>query len=107
MEFEIVETPIRFQLHGLSSDVQNNRYGEVGLKLMDEMWKVVRESQTAPTGINHWIYLPDNQMFVGIELMPNSRCPGPLEPLMFEWQRHPWRRCSWSRKISGPPENPV
>ena len=26
MEFEIVETPIRFHLHGLSSNVQNNSY---------------------------------------------------------------------------------
>ena len=88
MEIEIVETPIRFHLHGLSSAVQNNYFSEVGLKLMDAMWKVVKESQTATTGINHWVYLPENQMFVGVELLSNSRGPDHLEPLVFELQRH-------------------
>ena len=88
MEIEIIETPMRFHLHGLSSAVQNNSYGEIGLKLMNEMWKVVKESKTATTGINHWVYLPDNQMFVGVELLQNSQCPEQLEPMDFELQRH-------------------
>lgn len=37
MEIEILETPIRFRLHGMSSAVQKGRFGEVGIKLMDEI----------------------------------------------------------------------
>ncbi len=36
MNFEIVEEPIRFNLKGISSIVENERYGEVGLRLMNE-----------------------------------------------------------------------
>ena len=39
MKIEFVEAPAHFQLHGLSSSVQNNRFGEVGMKLMNEMWQ--------------------------------------------------------------------
>ncbi|QDT48909.1 hypothetical protein Pan258_29560 [Symmachiella dynata] len=46
MEIEIIDQPIRFRLHGLSSSVGNQSYGEVGCRLMDEMWKVVMNSAT-------------------------------------------------------------
>ena len=36
MNFEIVEEPIRFNLKGISSIVENERYGEVG-RASDEM----------------------------------------------------------------------
>ena len=88
MKSEIIETPIRFQLYGLTSKVQNNSFGEVGMTLMNEMWKIVKESQTATTGINHWVYLPANQMFVGVVLLPNSLCPEQLEPMTLELHRH-------------------
>lgn len=54
---------MRFHLHGLSSAVLNSSYSEVGLKVMNEMWRVVKESRTATTGINHWVYLPDNAFY--------------------------------------------
>lgn len=88
MDVEIIEAPIRFHLHGLTSAVQDNCYSEVGLKLMNEMWRIVKESRTATTGINHWTYLPDNQLFVGVEILPNSRNPDELEPLIFELRRY-------------------
>jgi len=88
MEIEIMETPIRFSLNGKSSIAQNDRIAEVGLKLMDELWKIVKDSGTATTGINHWVYLPDGRMFVGIELLPNTPAPEELEPLQFELLRY-------------------
>jgi hypothetical protein len=88
MDVEIIETPIRFLLCGLEAPVQNNSFGEVGMKLMTEMWDVVKVSRTATTGINHWVYLPGNRMFVGVELLPDSQGPQPLEPLAFELQRY-------------------
>ena len=88
MKIEIVETPIQFHLHGRSATVPNHNYGEVGLRLMDEMWKLVKQTGTATTGINHWVYLPHDRMFVGIELLPNTQAPDGLEPLQFELQRY-------------------
>src|SRR5208283_1002348 len=100
MRIEIIETPIQFHLHGKSSAVPNHNYGEVGLRSMDELWKVVKQTGTATTGINHWVYLPDERMFTGVELLPNTQAPVGLEPLRFELQRYlrhvhigPYQRC--------------
>lgn len=68
MDIEIIDQPIRFHLHGLSSSVDNHAYGKVGCRLMDEMWKVVSEAKLKTTGINHWVYFADDRMFVGVEV---------------------------------------
>jgi hypothetical protein len=88
MQIEIVETPICFHLHGLSSPVENHQYGQAGLKLMDEMWRAVKSTHTGNTGINHWVYLSDNRMFVGVQLLPDATAPQPLQPLAFELPRY-------------------
>lgn len=90
MEIEIFENPIRFQLYGLSSPVENRRYGEVGLRLMDQMWKVVKEARLANTGINHWVYFADDRMFVGVELKMTEppTIPEPLGKCEFELNRY-------------------
>lgn len=90
MNIEIVEEPIRFHLHGISGVVENEKYGEVGLRLMNEMWPVVKGAKIPTTGINHWVYLPDNRMFVGVELRDpqQSSIPDQLEPLEFELPRY-------------------
>lgn len=90
MEIEIVEEPIRFHLHGVGGVVENERYGEVGFRLMNEMWQVVKGAGVPTTGINHWVYLPGDRMFVGVELRTPQPVPTPdsLEPLEFELQRH-------------------
>lgn len=90
MKIEIIEEPIRFRLHGIGGLVENERYGEVGLRLMNEMWQVVKGAKLPTRGINHWVYLPDDRMFVGVELRNPQQfpLPNPLEPLGFELQRH-------------------
>ena len=88
MDIEIVDTPIRFHLHGLPGAVTDRRYAEVGLKLMDQMWKLVKESRTANTAINHWVYPPGERMFVGVELSPGARAPAGLDVLQFELPRY-------------------
>lgn len=88
MQFEIVDAPLRFHLHGLTSPVDNRQYGQVGLKLMTPMWHVIKQAGTPNTGINHWVYLPDGQMFVGTELSPGAAAPSPLQPLTFELPRY-------------------
>lgn len=90
MNIEIVETLARFRLHGIGGVVENERFGEVGFRMMNEMWQVVKGAKVPTTGINHWVYLPDGRMFVGVELrdpQPLS-VPDPLEPLEFELGRY-------------------
>lgn len=88
MNFEIATTPIQFQLHGKSSLVENHRYGETGVKLMNEMWRIVNDSSTPNTGINHWVYLPEGRMFTGVELASGAVAPDGLESLTFELARY-------------------
>ena len=90
MNVEIVEEPIRFHLHGIGGVVENEQYGKVGMGLMNEMWQVVKGAGIPTTGINHWVYLPDGRMFVGVELRNPQQVPAPdqLEPLEFELQRY-------------------
>ena len=90
MKFEIIEEPIRFHLHGIGGVVENERYAEVGLRLMNEMWQVVKGAKIPTTGINHWVYLPAGRMFVGVELRNQQQAPlpDPLERLEFELQRY-------------------
>jgi effector-binding domain-containing protein len=90
MEIEIIDEPIRFRLYGLSSSVDNHRYGEVGRRLMDKMWKVVKGAKLKTTGINRWVYFADDRMFVGVEVKDAepSTIPEPLEPCEFELTRY-------------------
>lgn len=88
MNIEIIDSPIRFHLHGIEGAVENERYGEVGLRLMNEMWPVVKGAKIPTTGINHWVYLPDGRMFVGVQLRNPQQAPDQLEPREFELQRY-------------------
>src|SRR3984957_4099845 len=90
MKIEIIDEPIRFHLHGIGGVVENERFGEVGLRLMNEMWQVVKGAGISTTGINHWVYLPDGRMFVGVELRNQQQLatPDQLEPLEFELRRY-------------------
>lgn len=53
MNIETVETSVRFRLHGIGRVVEDERYGEVGLRLMNEMWQAVKAAEIPTTGINH------------------------------------------------------
>lgn len=88
MNIEILTTPVRFHLHGKSALVENNRFGETGVKLMNEMWRDVKASQTPNEGQNHWVYLPAGRMFVGIVLAPEASAPQHFETLTFELHRY-------------------
>jgi hypothetical protein len=90
MEIEIFDEPIRFRLHGKWSVVENQRYGEVGLRLMNEMWKAVKDAKIQTTGINHWVYMADNRMSVGVEVKNahQATIPDQLELFDFDLRRY-------------------
>ena len=90
MKIEIIDEPIRFRLNGKWSVVENQRYGEVGLLLMNEMWKAVKDAKVATTGINHWVYMADERMFVGVQIenAQQAAIPNQLELFDFELRRY-------------------
>ena len=90
MQIEIIEEPLQFRLHGLSSVVENQSYGEVGCRLMDEIWKIVKDAKLKTTGINHWVYFADDRMFVGVEVrdVEQFSIPDQLEPCECELPRY-------------------
>ena len=90
MNFELIDKPIRFRLHGIAGVVAQERYNEVGMRLMNHMWQVVKSANLRITGINHWVYLPEDRMYVGVELHSEQPSPTPdqLEPLEFELPRY-------------------
>jgi hypothetical protein len=90
MDIEIIDQPIRFHLHGLSSAVDNNCYGEVGCRLMDQMWAIVKQAGLKTTGINHWVYFAGHRMFVGVEVSDGQQgaTAEQLEPCEFELPRY-------------------
>lgn len=90
MDILIIDQPLQFHLHGKWSEVANQCYGEVGLRLMNEMWKLVQDAKIATTGINHWVYMEDDRMFVGVEIKnaQTSEVPKELEPFDFELRRY-------------------
>ncbi len=88
MDIEIRDSPVEFDLVGLSSAVEGHCYGEVGMRLMNRLWEVVKARGVATTGINHWVYLANGDMFVGVELRDRNAAAEPLEPLKFQLDRY-------------------
>lgn len=90
MNIEIIDELIRFRLHGLAASVDNRRYSEVGCRLMDQMWQVVKGASLKTTGINHWVYFADDRLFVGVEVCAaaDAAVPLPLEPREFVLPRY-------------------
>ena len=89
MNVEILNDCRAFRLLGLQGPVHNHRYGEVGLRLMNEMWQTVRRDGIASTGINHWVYLADGDMFVGVEpRSADQAAPSNLKCLEFKLPRY-------------------
>ena len=90
MHFEIIGVPIHFHLYGIASKVENQCFGEVGFRLMNEMWSVVKQANVQTTGINHWVYFANERMFVGVEVkeLQHTALPASLEPIAFEIPRY-------------------
>lgn len=89
MTIEIVTSPVEFHLHGVSSLVENNQFGEVGMRLMNELWSAVKAAGVPTTGINHWVYRLDGSLFVGVELLATATAiPDSLQPFDFTLTRY-------------------
>lgn len=68
MDISIKQTPFTVALYGFSGIAVNKEYGRMGMQLMDRMWKEVKQRNIKNKGINCWVYLPNHEVFTGVEL---------------------------------------
>ena len=73
MNLEIINEPLRLDIHGFSGIAINKDYAGTAFKLMDKMWKVVKSNNLVNKGLNIWVYEQDQKIFAGVELndIPN------------------------------------
>lgn len=80
--------PLAFNLWGLSGEVPNEQYGEVGMRLMNQMWQQLRTNNIRNAGTNHWVYQEGGRMFVGVELQDSGSTPAGFENIQFRLDRY-------------------
>ncbi len=68
MNIEIVDKPFHLDIYGFSGAAINKDYTGTAFKLMDRMWKAVRENSLKNKGRNIWVYEPGDMLFAGVEL---------------------------------------
>ena len=79
MRIDIVDRPLKVSLIGRSGPIGELSYGQKGQELMDSMWSDIRDRAIQTHGLNHWVYLPGNHLFTGVELKGPLRDIGSLE----------------------------
>ena len=92
MQYEIINSPLHITLLGLRGAINGETVPVVGKRLMDAMWGVIHAYDIKTKGINHWVYLPNSEMFVGVELAAaqSNQVAGlaPLEVSLARYLRH-------------------
>jgi len=78
MNVEIINQTFTLNVYGLSGNVINKDFSGAAFKLMDRMWKIVREAGLQNKGMNIWIYEPGEIVFAGVEL---AETPAPYTGL--------------------------
>ena len=68
MDLKIITAPLQLNIHGFSGIAVNRDYAGTAFKLMDRMWKTVKENKLKNKGLNIWIYEQDHAVFAGVEL---------------------------------------
>lgn len=76
-------------LHGLSGFAQSD-WAATGKRLMDRLWKEVREKKLPNKGLNVWVYEEGNQLFTGVELTGPPPADCPLETKTITLPRYAW-----------------
>lgn len=68
MNIEIINTKFELDIYGYSAIAINKDYAGTAFRLMDKMWKVVKEKEIKNKGLNIWVYEPGEKVFAGVEL---------------------------------------
>jgi hypothetical protein len=88
MNLEFASVPFQVTLLGYGGMIKDGIVHASAKPLMDRMWKKVQDRQFKTTGINHWVYLPDSMIFIGIELKEPTTAVGMLETLNVSLARY-------------------
>ncbi len=88
MNLEISTEPFRVTLFGYCGLIGNGNVPAAGKQLMDRMWKEVQSHKIVTKGINHWVYLPNSMIFVGVELVDPFSDAGTLEKKEITLERY-------------------
>jgi hypothetical protein len=88
MHTEIIDAPFRVTLVGCGGSIGSEPIGVIGKRYMDNMWREVREHAIKTKGINHWVYLPNANMFTGVEMAEPTAELGTLEKLDVSLNRY-------------------
>jgi len=68
MNVEIINSPLKLDIHGFSGTAINKDYAGTAFKLMDKMWQVIKANGLKHKGLNIWVYEPAEKVFAGVEL---------------------------------------
>lgn len=74
MNLQIINEPLRLNMHGFSAAAINKDYCGMAFKLMDRMWQAVKSNGLPNKGLNIWVFSQDEMVFSGVELeaVPNQ-----------------------------------
>ena len=67
MDIKIYETGFSRDIYGFSGIAVNKDYTGTAFKLMDKMWKTIRQLGIKNKGINIWVYEENEKVFTGVE----------------------------------------
>jgi predicted transcriptional regulator YdeE len=68
MKIEIINTPLKLDIYGLSGQAINKNYFDTAFRLSGKMWQVVKSNNLKNKGLNVWFYGPHENVFAGVEL---------------------------------------
>ena len=72
MNVEIIQQPLLLDIYGFSGIAPNKDYAGTALRLMDNMWKVIKSNNLPNKGQNIWVYEQGHGVFAGVELIGTS-----------------------------------
>ena len=85
--YECEKEKLRAQELGLTGD-EGFELTEEGERILDRMWAEIRDLKIKSKGLNHWVYLPDCQLFTGVELTGPTHDLGSLETIDVALERY-------------------
>jgi hypothetical protein len=92
MNVEIIDKNLTIEIYGFSGVAVNKDYAGTAFKLMDKMWRIVKEKELKHKGINIWVYEPSERVFAGVELHDTTNNDTGLERKIINLIRYAYYR---------------
>ncbi len=79
MEITKYNAVFKKELYGIYTRIAFGQRGKSGTEAMNRLWDILKKNQVQHKGINHWVYIRDDVMFVGVELISTDNVHSELE----------------------------